>query len=120
MELKNEEMGGDSYATPSWLMDLFEGWFDPCPLNKNPEIDGLSIEWGGENLCQSSLFKTSSLGKKSNRRNEQREVNSNASKGRYFYRILPIMPTTRRSNILWKKNKIQWKNPLFCFNVSNI
>ena len=26
-------------------MDIFEGWFDPCPLNPNPTIDGLSIEW---------------------------------------------------------------------------
>ena len=38
-------MNGDNYATPSWLMDLFKGWFDPCPLNDNPDFDGLSIEW---------------------------------------------------------------------------
>jgi hypothetical protein len=36
----------DNYATPSWLMDCFEGWFDPCPLNPTPEIDGLQMEWG--------------------------------------------------------------------------
>ena len=41
-----EEMEGDSYATPSWIFDLFEGYFDPCPLNKNPTFDGLTIEWG--------------------------------------------------------------------------
>jgi len=35
----------DSYATPKWLIDLFEGWFDPCPLNENPTINGLEIEW---------------------------------------------------------------------------
>lgn len=27
--------------------------FDPCP--KNPNFDGLSIEWGGGEFCQSSL-----------------------------------------------------------------
>lgn len=35
----------DSYSTPKWLMALFEDWFDPCPLNLNPEIDGLNIDW---------------------------------------------------------------------------
>lgn len=43
MELS--EMNGDSYATPGWLMDVFEGWFDPCPLNPNPDFDGLAIDW---------------------------------------------------------------------------
>ena len=33
----------DNYETPSWLMELFKDWFDPCPLN--PKRDGLSIEW---------------------------------------------------------------------------
>lgn len=35
----------DSYATPDWLMNMFEGWFDPCPLTDTPLIDGLSIDW---------------------------------------------------------------------------
>jgi hypothetical protein len=35
----------DSWATPKWLMDVFSDYFDPCPLNPNPEIDGLTIEW---------------------------------------------------------------------------
>jgi hypothetical protein len=36
----------DNYATPDWLMQLFEGYFDPCPLNSEPEINGLNVEWG--------------------------------------------------------------------------
>ena len=35
----------DSRATPEWVKEFFKGWFDPCPLNYNPEIDGLAIEW---------------------------------------------------------------------------
>ena len=35
----------DNYATPEWILKIFENWFDPCPLNDNPEIDGLAIEW---------------------------------------------------------------------------
>lgn len=40
------DMQGDSYATPKWLFELFEGWFDPCPLNPKPKFDGLKIVWG--------------------------------------------------------------------------
>ena len=41
-------MFGDSYATPKWLFDVFEGWFDPCPLNPEPSFDGLVLDWGGK------------------------------------------------------------------------
>lgn len=41
-----ETKESDSRATPKWLMNMFDGWFDPCPLNLNPTIDGLAIEWG--------------------------------------------------------------------------
>ena len=42
---KNELMRGDNYPTPKWLFDIFENWFDPCPLNNNPSFNGLEIEW---------------------------------------------------------------------------
>lgn len=35
----------DVRATPSWLMSVFEDWFDPCPLTLNPKFDGLAIDW---------------------------------------------------------------------------
>lgn len=38
-------MSGDSYATPKWLMDVFSGWFDPCPLDGDYKLDGLYIDW---------------------------------------------------------------------------
>lgn len=43
MEL--DEMKDDTYATPKWILDMYKDYFDPCPLNFNPEFDGLSIEW---------------------------------------------------------------------------
>lgn len=46
MEL--DEMSGDSYATPKWLMQLFRDYDDPCPLNRNPSYNGLNKEWGAE------------------------------------------------------------------------
>jgi len=35
----------NNYATDEYILDMFDGWFDPCPLDKNPKIDGLQIEW---------------------------------------------------------------------------
>ena len=39
-------MTTDSYLTDDWILRMFEGWFDPCPYNDNPEVDGLQIDWG--------------------------------------------------------------------------
>jgi hypothetical protein len=39
----------DNYSTPKWLMLLFEDWFDPCPLNTNPTVNGLQIDWKEKN-----------------------------------------------------------------------
>ena len=38
-------MTNDNYATDERIMELFNDWFDPCPLNENPKEDGLMIEW---------------------------------------------------------------------------
>ena len=45
--LDNEQMNGDSYNTPKWLMELFEGWFDPCEISIGElrMFDGLGSSW---------------------------------------------------------------------------
>ena len=35
----------DNRATPEWLKRVFSDWFDPCPLNPNPTVDGLTLDW---------------------------------------------------------------------------
>ena len=35
----------DQYQTDSWIIKIFENWFDPCPLEEEFLIDGLSIPW---------------------------------------------------------------------------
>lgn len=35
----------DNYESPKWILDLFSEWFDPCPLNPTPKINGLNIDW---------------------------------------------------------------------------
>ena len=43
LEIKTKE--SDQFPTDAFLMNVFEDWFDPCPLNSNPTINGLEIEW---------------------------------------------------------------------------
>jgi hypothetical protein len=50
-----KNLSTDSYHTDAWILDLFEGWFDPCPFNpgyKNgKDLDGLTISWGEKTFC---------------------------------------------------------------------
>jgi hypothetical protein len=40
-------MSNDNYQTDEWLLKLFDGWFDPCPLNPTWDLalNGLEREW---------------------------------------------------------------------------
>lgn len=38
-------MKSDNYPSPKWILNLFEDWFDPCPLDPSPKVDGLAINW---------------------------------------------------------------------------
>lgn len=35
----------DNFPSDSWILNMFEGWFDPCPLNSDPSFDGLAVAW---------------------------------------------------------------------------
>jgi hypothetical protein len=38
----------DSMGTPAWILDMFPGYFDPCPYNEEwseTDYDGLNDEW---------------------------------------------------------------------------
>jgi len=43
--MRNKYGNTDSYNSEPWIFHLFEGWFDPCPYDDNPNEDGLSIDW---------------------------------------------------------------------------
>lgn len=42
----------DNYSTPEYLYQALEREFgitlDPCPLNPEPDVDGLELDWTGE------------------------------------------------------------------------
>ncbi len=35
----------DNYHTPTWIKEMFDGWYDPCPYNPKPSINGLLVDW---------------------------------------------------------------------------
>lgn len=35
----------DNYSTDLWIQEIFEGWFDPCPLISDWKINGLELDW---------------------------------------------------------------------------
>lgn len=54
--------GTDHYRTDEWILEMFEGWFDPCPYEplwgvedlrtSNPVmINGLERSWGRQTFC---------------------------------------------------------------------
>lgn len=46
-----ETKKSDQFPTDAWLYAVFDNWFDPCPLNSNPEIDGLTVDWADKTYC---------------------------------------------------------------------
>jgi len=35
----------DNFRTDKWILQIFDGWFDPCPYDPDVELDGLALEW---------------------------------------------------------------------------
>jgi hypothetical protein len=39
------DLSSDNYKTDTWILRLFDGWFDPCPFNPEWQVDGLKLNW---------------------------------------------------------------------------
>lgn len=54
----------DNWTTPDYLFNylnnIYNFDFDPCPLNNNPDFNGLSIEWGNSNFVNPPYSNTTS------------------------------------------------------------
>ena len=80
----------DQWSTPVDVyrtLDAEFGFdFDPCPLNDNPEIDGLTIEWGGVNFVNPPY---------SNIANWCKKAYSEYLKGKTVVMLIPSRTDTR-------------------------
>jgi hypothetical protein len=41
----NINNGNDNFQTDLWIKQIFDGWFDPCPLDPEWENCGLEMNW---------------------------------------------------------------------------
>ena len=85
----------DNRATPQWLKNIFSDWFDPCPLNPNPEIDGLSIEWKDKSFVNPPYSSPAKWVYKAIEENK---------KGKTIVLLMRFDPTTKYFRALIEKN----------------
>lgn len=46
-----ETKESDQFPTDDWLLQVFREWYDPCPLNAAPVVDGLLTSWQDRTYC---------------------------------------------------------------------
>lgn len=90
-----ETKESDSRATPKWVKNMFSDWFDPCPLNRNPTIDGLSIDWKDKTFVNPPYSKPAPWVMKAIKESK---------KGKTIVLLMRFDPTTRYFRALMEAN----------------
>ena len=88
----------DSWSTPQTLKDkLNEEFdfddFDPCPLNDNPDSDGLQIEWASKTFVNPPYSKLGST--KKNGLGWVEKAHQEAQKGKLVVMLVPARTDTK-------------------------
>ena len=99
----------DQRPTPKWLMDCFNDYFDPCPLNSNPEVNGLNIDWKNKTYVNPPY---------SNIRPWVKKAIEEASKGKKIIMLLPADTSTHyyadlitaNAHIFFSHGRIKFSN----------
>lgn len=100
----------DSWATPKWIMEIFGDWFDPCPLNYNPQVDGLNIEWKDKTYVNPPYSSPIKWVEKAIEENK---------KGKTIVLLLKVDTSTKwymklveaNANILFVHKRLKFRNP---------
>jgi len=99
----------DNYATDKWIMELFKEWFDPCPLNLNPEVDGLIIEWKNRTFINPPYSEPLKW---------VRKAISENRKGKFIVMLLRMDTSTKWFRLLQENGaKFLWFNGRLKFNT---
>ena len=98
----------NNYATDNRIMQLFENWFDPCPLNPNPTTNGLEIEWKDKTYVNPPYSKPLPWIEKAIEENK---------KGKLIVMLLRMDTSTRWFKLLQENNAVfLWVNGRLRFN----
>ncbi len=101
-------MSRDEQTSPDWLLKMYKGYFDPCPIN--PEFNGLEIEWKERNFVNPPYSKPKPWIEKAIRE---------SNKGKFVVMLLPVDPTTEWYRLLFEyKAHIIMINERLKFNGS--
>ena len=98
----------DNWASPDWILKIFEGWFDPCPLNAKK--DGLIINWKDKTYVNPPYSNPKPFVIKAIEENK---------KGKTIAMLLPVDTTTEWFKLLYiAKAHILFPNERLKFNGS--
>lgn len=95
----------DNYKTPDWLMEVFEHYDDPCPLNA--DFNGLKEEWASKNYVNPPYSNPLPWVEKAIRENR---------KGKTVVMLLPVDTSTKwfaklveaKAHFLWFAQRIRF------------
>ena len=107
----------DKYSTPKWLLDTFDDWFDPCPIDYNPETheNGLEIDWKDKTYVNPPYSKPMPWIEKAI---EERK------KGKRIVMLLKVDTSTKwyaklveaNAHIFWYSRRIKFAKPEWKYN----
>lgn len=101
----------DSWATPKWLMKLFEDWFDPCPLDYNPNINGLDIEWRDKTYINPPYSSPLKWVEKAIEENNKGKTIAMLLKVDTSTKWFSLIQNCKNAHILWINGRLKFRNP---------
>ena len=98
----------DSYMSPEWILKMFEDWDDVVPINDNPEIDALKLEWKDKTYVNPPYSKPLPFVEK---------AIEESKKGKMIAMLLRVDTSTKwfakiiesRAKILWLNGRIKYR-----------
>jgi hypothetical protein len=107
-EIIKEERNLDSYLSPEWMLKMFEDFDDVCPINDNPEINALKLDWKNKTYVNPPY---------SNPLPWVEKAIEEANKGKIIAMLLKVDTSTKwfmkiiesKAHILWLNGRIKYR-----------
>jgi phage N-6-adenine-methyltransferase len=103
-----QEKNTDSYMSPEWILKMFEDYQDVCPINDNPEVDALKLDWANKIYVNPPY---------SNPLPWIEKAIEEANKGKVIVMMLKVDTSTKwfrriiesKAHILWLNGRIKYR-----------
>lgn len=101
----------DNWATPNWLMELFKDWYDPCPLNNSPNINGLEINWRDKTYINPPYSSPLKWIEKAIEESKKGKTIAMLLKVDTSTKWFSLIHNCRDAHILWINKRLKFRNP---------